>query len=1691
MVYSQTPPIQLAANDMNEVSTLTTETKIIGTVTTTVEKMITATNSQGEERTLKTGDPIYLHDTITTGKESYVKITLNDGTILQFGPSSNARLDKYTYDPDAGWGEFESFISSGTFRYVSGKISGNNQGQHSLIKTPSAYIGIRGSEVDAQIYDDGSTSILHLSGLITVSSRYHAGEQTIYERGTRIYIPNTSTTTPGIQNLQEKSIQQINDKWNVFNSLEGKQELSFQHDSQKTGETIGKEVREIRESPDSSSQKRGPHPSSPTDSYQDVDKLDSAAEKIRDDAVSPHRHGEHPHPDTPARNPAQRNSEDHPSPGHKPPPSEAKEPPPPPNAPPPQPPPENTGNPPDRRPIPDNGTPSTPNDGTPSNPNNGEPPTPNDQEPPTPNDQEPSTPNDREPSAPNDGEPPDPDKDISEPDEQPTEQIVKLQLVEDTSQRIEIVENKPIRNFTQPSEGEVINNNDGTLTYTPPLNFHGEVQFSYTLEDTSVITVELTVNPVNDPPELLIKNETLTLSNENPFTIPIAELLKNVQDIDNDKLQVSEVRNSQQGNVNLNENNIVFTPQKDFINGGFDYVISDGESTVVGHLTLNRDNFPPRANDDNITINKLEPLTINSNELLANDIDGENDSLTLVSVNNGNNGSAVFNPITNTLTFTPTTDLIESKTGQFSYEISDEQGNHATATVTLNWNNQPPSATDDILPIDTLDTIQITPDELLGNDTDPDGDRLTIVNVNNEQNGSLLFNDNNNAITFMPIPELANLGFGGFDYEISDNQGNTVTASVQFTFKNQPPIAHGDGPFNLGQQSSITITTAELISNDRDINDDSLTLTGIQNPVNGTAILNAAGDIVFTKAEETNNIAGNTWNGSFEYEISDGRNGTATAQVILTGEVNPLKPADDEKTGSKNQAVVLSFAFLLGNDLGINFPNDLSTITELNDPLNGNVEFGEANNIIFTPTPDFVGEAGFHYVVSDEQGNTATAHVTLLINNQSPVANLDENFTTTANTPLTISLNELLTNDRDPDNDPLKITDVSTVSQGQVEFIDENQILFTPNPDFIGTANFAYTVKDTIGASATATVTVTVTPQQGVTDTLTTTKNTELNIPSAQLLANDNSNDLTITEVNPISHGNVVLESNGNIQFTPHPDFTGEAQFQYTAVDNAGRSITTMVTISVANTLPNPQSDTITTAKNTALTLTTSELLANDNDADPQDKLTIIAVANAKQGEVELIGREIIFTPTNEFIGEAHFDYTVADSSDAMVTATVTVVVTDNQPPVINLPNSANTLIYNTNDPATAIDSTATVTDPDSANFDGGTLTVTMTNRTTNDLLQIQNQADITVSSNSGGDIAFNGAVIGRFFTNFATGDLSVSLNAQADINATNALLQAITFRNTATTPNTHTRIVEMTLTDGDGGTSKTVNRQIEITQDNASPMAKDDELELPYHSSYTLPMSELLNNDRDPDPTDIITISEISALSEGIDAKIVDNEIQLFIDALVSDDLTNASFDYTINDGNGGEDTATVTLLPNNVIFGTSGADTLDSTSTLDIIVGGAGNDTFSAPTGADVLLGGENDDVFLFNPTTAVGTIIEGGPGNDTLSLAGTDRQVLDLVTNRTLAANQQFQLQSIETIDMSSNTEGNTQLRLTVNDVLEISDNGILTIEGDTTTMINAAGQGWNNQGTDTSGLYNHYTNGSAELLVSVDIINQFIS
>ncbi|MGN6549929.1 MAG: DUF4082 domain-containing protein, partial [Pararhizobium sp.] len=94
---------------------------------------------------------------------------------------------------------------------------------------------------------------------------------------------------------------------------------------------------------------------------------------------------------------------------------------------------------------------------------------------------------------------------------------------------------------------------------------------------------------------------------------------------------------------------------------------------------------------------------------------------------------------------------------------------------------------------------------------------------------------------------------------------------------NQPPVANNDSGFTTPQNTALTIAASALLANDTDPNGDALTVTGANAPSNGTVTFDATNKTVtFTPT------TGFTGTGGFTYAISDGRGGTASAQVSLT-----------------------------------------------------------------------------------------------------------------------------------------------------------------------------------------------------------------------------------------------------------------------------------------------------------------------------------------------------------------------------------------------------------------------------------------------------------------------------------------------------------------------------------------------------------------------------------------------------------------------------------------------------------------------------------------------------------------------------------------------------------------------------------------------------------------------------------------
>jgi hypothetical protein len=392
--------------------------------------------------------------------------------------------------------------------------------------------------------------------------------------------------------------------------------------------------------------------------------------------------------------------------------------------------------------------------------------------------------------------------------------------------------------------------------------------------------------------------------------------------------------------------------------------------------------------------------------------------------------------------------------------ISDNLG---VGTITDNdaAPNNPPVANGDTLGASEDTPLVLSPAALIGNDTDIDGDPLTITSVQGATNGTVALVGGN--VVFTPTPNYS--GPASFTYTISDGRGGTSTATVNLNVvpANDPPIATGDsGPATL-EDTPVTISASTLLGNDTDPDGDPLTITSVQSGVGGTVTL-VGGVITFTPNPNFNGPA------TFTYTISDGQGGFSTATVTLNvTPVNDLPVANsDSVTTNEDQPLTLAAATLLGNDVDVD--GDPLMITSVQNPVNGTVSLVNGV-VVFTPTPNYNGPASFTYTLTDGKGGTSTAtvNITVVSVNDPPVTKDDVVGDTLQDTSLSISSASLLVNDSDVDGDPLVITSVQGAVNGTVKLVN-GVVVFTPNPGYDGPASFTYTVSDGHGGTSTSRV---------------------------------------------------------------------------------------------------------------------------------------------------------------------------------------------------------------------------------------------------------------------------------------------------------------------------------------------------------------------------------------------------------------------------------------------------------------------------------------------------------------------------------------------------------------------------------------------------------------------------------------------
>ena len=105
-----------------------------------------ATITRGDKRfAASPGTKVLVSDVVTTGADSSVGITLNDGTLLSAGQNSTLTLNKFVFDTTTNKGALDASLKRGTLAVVSGKLSKMSP-EAVTYRTPSSTLGVRGTE---------------------------------------------------------------------------------------------------------------------------------------------------------------------------------------------------------------------------------------------------------------------------------------------------------------------------------------------------------------------------------------------------------------------------------------------------------------------------------------------------------------------------------------------------------------------------------------------------------------------------------------------------------------------------------------------------------------------------------------------------------------------------------------------------------------------------------------------------------------------------------------------------------------------------------------------------------------------------------------------------------------------------------------------------------------------------------------------------------------------------------------------------------------------------------------------------------------------------------------------------------------------------------------------------------------------------------------------------------------------------------------------------------------------------------------------------------------------------------------------------------------------------------------------------------------------------------------------------------
>ncbi|MEO3432070.1 Ig-like domain-containing protein [Inquilinus sp. CAU 1745] len=450
-------------------------------------------------------------------------------------------------------------------------------------------------------------------------------------------------------------------------------------------------------------------------------------------------------------------------------------------------------------------------------------------------------------------------------DRDPEELPLRLAAVEDPRNGTVRIDGDSIV-FTPKARdaGETVVIVDGQAVELPPeetYGIHGG-SFAYLAEDPYGNRTREWVNLSVTSGQPVANDDELAGFVNAPTLIPVDRLLRN-DDHPNDRpITLELVRDPVNGGAAyVPGGNIEFEPGPDFAaeGGGFTYQVADssgGRDTAVVHLTPG--NALPEPVDDNMAVSRSEPTAIDVGTLLANDVEPDGEALRVVAIENTRGGEFTLEyPGSGALTlrgendfqalvevreslggayrpqglratggnlvrFQPGPDFAETG-ARFDYVVMDDRYGRTTATVLLFPGNEAPVGQSDLIVRPRADRYEIAAVELTANDTDADGDPISIRSVSSGSGGVASLSADGETVVFEPAAASAS---GLFTYVVADSMGGESFSTVTVQQAVGVPEAVND-LVDVTGEGPWRIPIADLMANDRDPAGDGLTFGGI------------------------------------------------------------------------------------------------------------------------------------------------------------------------------------------------------------------------------------------------------------------------------------------------------------------------------------------------------------------------------------------------------------------------------------------------------------------------------------------------------------------------------------------------------------------------------------------------------------------------------------------------------------------------------------------------------------------------------------------------------------------------------------------------------------------------------------------------------------------------------------------------